>query len=402
MHEDGAVNPRCPRVRFSEEEIAQFYKPWSKALVVRVLEKSFPYQALRRWLEFLWAKRGRIQVADLSNDFFLVRFSDVDDYHRAAFDGPWKTVVSRIGDHIGKTVRLDLARARYARVCVEVDFSKPLLGKYMIGNRVFYVEYECLENLCYFCGMYGHKHDNCPDLAEPADSTPVVDPPKASEPVVAEEGDTGSWMTVSRRRKKKVGKQVQDTDQGSGSRFTILQKEQEEVVTAVGQGSGKEQVKPCPKATQDPPFIESLVTITKSLFPMPKADDKGCPPKQPLGDVTNTTSSSNSGVKMIAVATPPDNQQNESVKLVSVPVSYENPIFESDFAPSSVAQIKKLAREKSKVNKGSKAPPATLVGVKDKPRVKNYVPRGPRQTGNGKAKDGVKKAEEDKPPDPKC
>ncbi|CAN1179261.1 hypothetical protein LINPERHAP1_LOCUS37816 [Linum perenne] len=29
------------------------------------------------------------------------------------------------------------ARARYARVCVEVDLTKPLLGKYVIDNRVF-------------------------------------------------------------------------------------------------------------------------------------------------------------------------------------------------------------------------------------------------------------------------
>ncbi|CAN1188875.1 hypothetical protein LINPERHAP1_LOCUS39119 [Linum perenne] len=54
------------------------------------------------------------------------------------------------------------ARARYARVFIEVDISKPLLGKYMIGDRVYYVEYECLENLCYTCGVYGHKLEACP------------------------------------------------------------------------------------------------------------------------------------------------------------------------------------------------------------------------------------------------
>ncbi|CAN1153887.1 hypothetical protein LINPERPRIM_LOCUS14994, partial [Linum perenne] len=65
----------------------------------------------------------------------------------------------RIGNHIGRTIRLDLAtsegaRARYARVCVEVDLSKPPLDKYMIGDRVFYVEYECLENICYTCDIH--------------------------------------------------------------------------------------------------------------------------------------------------------------------------------------------------------------------------------------------------------
>ncbi|CAN1120538.1 hypothetical protein LINPERHAP2_LOCUS254 [Linum perenne] len=72
------------------------------------------------------------------------------------------TAVNRIENHIGRTIRMDLAtaegaRARYARVCVEVDLSKPLLGKYMIGERVFFVEYESLENFCHCCGFYGHK-----------------------------------------------------------------------------------------------------------------------------------------------------------------------------------------------------------------------------------------------------
>ncbi|CAN1743212.1 hypothetical protein LINPERHAP1_LOCUS1713, partial [Linum perenne] len=77
------------------------------------------------------------------------------------------TAVTRIGNYIGKMIRLDLAtsesaRARYARVCVEVDLSKPLLRKYMIENRVFYVEYESIENLCFGCGKYGVKVDCCP------------------------------------------------------------------------------------------------------------------------------------------------------------------------------------------------------------------------------------------------
>ncbi|CAN1836499.1 hypothetical protein LINPERHAP1_LOCUS34792 [Linum perenne] len=88
---------------------------------------------MKRRLDYLWAKSGPIQVSDLSNNFFLVRFASQEDYSTAAFKGPWKLAVSRIGNCIGKTVRLDLAtsegtRGRYARVCVEADLTKPLLG----------------------------------------------------------------------------------------------------------------------------------------------------------------------------------------------------------------------------------------------------------------------------------
>ncbi|CAN1787184.1 hypothetical protein LINPERHAP1_LOCUS17536, partial [Linum perenne] len=69
-------------------------------------------------------------------------------------------VVQRIGNHIGRTVHLDLetaerARAQYARVCVEIDLSKPLLGKYLLDERVMFIEYESLDNICFLAGCMG-------------------------------------------------------------------------------------------------------------------------------------------------------------------------------------------------------------------------------------------------------
>ncbi|CAN1787955.1 Putative ribonuclease H protein At1g65750 [Linum perenne] len=103
---------------------------------------------MKRRLEFLWARSGPIQVSDLDNRLFLVRFAQEKDYRVAAFGGPWKiydfyiavaqwspsfneedpfksiltwvrlpklpiqyfnqVAVERIGNYIGKTVRLDL------------------------------------------------------------------------------------------------------------------------------------------------------------------------------------------------------------------------------------------------------------------------------------------------------
>ncbi|CAN1821686.1 hypothetical protein LINPERHAP1_LOCUS29622 [Linum perenne] len=268
MQDDDIANPRCRRIHFSEEEITKFYKPWSKTLVVRVLEKSFAYPALKCRLESLWVKIGHVQVSDLSNEFFLVQFSSVNDYHRAAFAAPWKmfdyyitvacwtpgfnedpvkkiltwvqlpklsiqffnhTMVNRIGNHMSKTIRMDLAtsegaRGRYARVCVEVDLSKPLLGKYKIGDRVLYVEYESLENVCFHCRMYGHQLVACLSLS-PTDgpSDPVEQSQKVDEPS-EKENDTGSWMTVTRRRLPKSSnkKEVNPKSNTNGSRFNFL------------------------------------------------------------------------------------------------------------------------------------------------------------------------------------
>ncbi|CAN1132974.1 hypothetical protein LINPERHAP2_LOCUS7379 [Linum perenne] len=230
MQEDQVQNPNCPRIPFSEEEIRSFYKPWSKALVVKVLEKTFSFLTVKRRLESLWAKSGRIQVCDLANNFFLVRFSEAVDYHRAAFDGPWKVAVSMIGNFIGRTVRLDLAtskgaRARYARLCVEVDLSKPLLGKYIIEDRVHLIEYESLEDICFGCGFYGHKLGSCTlNLTDPPPEKIGIETAIPVEPPTSEATE-GSWMTVQRRQKKKGPKStpVETKSKNSGSRFEILQ-----------------------------------------------------------------------------------------------------------------------------------------------------------------------------------
>ncbi|CAN1822060.1 hypothetical protein LINPERHAP1_LOCUS29844 [Linum perenne] len=204
MQDDLVGNPRCPHIAFSESEVRSFYKPWSKAIVVKVLEKTFSFLTVKRRLESLWAKVGRIQVMDMANNFFLVRFSDQEDYQRAVFGGPWKVAINRIGNYIGRTVRMDLAtsegaRARYARVCVELDLTNPLLEKYMIEDRVFHIVYESLENMCFSCGFYGHKDDGCPsNKPAPACESEVAASEEAEE---ISEGDIGSWMTVCRIKK---------------------------------------------------------------------------------------------------------------------------------------------------------------------------------------------------------
>ncbi|CAN1824753.1 hypothetical protein LINPERHAP1_LOCUS30889 [Linum perenne] len=169
--------------------------------------------------------------------------SNPDDYQRAAFEGPWKIFVTRIGNVIGRTIRLDLAttkgaRARYARVCVDVDLSKPFLGKYVLDDRTFLIEYESLENICFSCGLYGHKLDSCPlkdkpSTTEEVKNTETATPtaPQASAPAASQ------WMTVSRRSRGKTqrGSQASSSKDDTGSRFSALQVEDsaDQVVNAM-------------------------------------------------------------------------------------------------------------------------------------------------------------------------
>ncbi|CAN1120788.1 hypothetical protein LINPERPRIM_LOCUS936 [Linum perenne] len=397
--------------------MSAFFKPWSRALVVRVLEKSFAFLTIKKRLEYLWAKAGHIQVADLSNDFFLVRFSEATDYQRAAFNGPWKifdyyitvaqwtpdfneeeplskiltwvrlpqlpihffntTAVTRIGNHIGRTIRLDLAttegaRARYARVCVEVDVSKPLLGKYMIGDRVFHVVYESLENLCHSCGMYGHKSDGCPALDPIVQETPSTQTPINIPEETKVENDAGSWMTVTRRRQGKTKSKVEAAvTQENGSRFSVLLREQESSVREETSNASKAS-----PGSDGAKGISQLNSIVAKVFSkvgakgIPKGDDRV---RIPLGDKTNQPGKAcgqtvNSG-KSVGFDIPGCD------KLVSVPVNYFNPTFEANNAVRVESDPKRVGRPKNSTLKGKKKENEKVTKTAPLGKVRSFKPQ---------------------------
>lgn len=71
-----------------------------------------------------------------------------------------------IASAIGKPIRVDkntinVARGRFARVCVEIDLMQPIVGKYWLDGHWYQVEYEGLHLICSKCGCYNHLTQNC-------------------------------------------------------------------------------------------------------------------------------------------------------------------------------------------------------------------------------------------------
>ncbi|CAN1180942.1 hypothetical protein LINPERHAP2_LOCUS35052, partial [Linum perenne] len=375
-----------------------FYRSWSKALVVKVLERSFSFGAVKRRLETLWARNGEIQVSDASNSFFLVRFADSNDYQRAAFQGPWKifdyyfsvarwspyfneeeplktllmwvrlpklpihffnqVAITRIGDCIGRTVRLDLAtsegaRGHYARVCVEIDLSKPLLGKYMIDDRTYLVEYESLENICFTCGFYGHKTNSCQIDHQ---HIPTADEPEVelSTDNAIPTGEAGEWMTVQRRSKTK-GKKASNpppNDLTIGSRFKVLSKpstkDDPESDMAQKKGNGKEEdtdVLTSKLASQLAEVLANAPCMQKVMVDTVKTPKAKSTPRQPLKNISNVYKKS---AEQITTRGLSQTDMEQSTELVTVPVVYDNPTFQG------VSQTTKLTRGKKPATKHDK------------------------------------------------
>lgn len=157
-------------------------------------------------LKNMWKLRGDFTLTDLDNDFYLAKFANSDDKEHVLFGGPWMvtdhyltirtwhpnfdpaeatidkvavwvrlpdlaleyydtSVLWKIGNKIGKTLKIDRTtsvgmRGNFARLCVEVDLTKPLLAKFKLRRRVRRIMYEGLHSICFHCGQYGHKHEN--------------------------------------------------------------------------------------------------------------------------------------------------------------------------------------------------------------------------------------------------
>lgn len=73
-----------------------------------------------------------------------------------------KILLRRIGKRLGRTIKVDMAieetsSAKYARLCIEVDLSKPLVAKFQMRRRIWRIEYEGIHLVCYGYGKYGKK-----------------------------------------------------------------------------------------------------------------------------------------------------------------------------------------------------------------------------------------------------
>ncbi|CAN1169821.1 hypothetical protein LINPERHAP2_LOCUS28623 [Linum perenne] len=221
--------------------------------------------------------------------------------------------------------------ARYARVCVEVDLSRPLLGKYVIEDRTFFIEYESLDNICFSCGLYGHKKEGC----KPVDTEEQVDPPTeeaASEKVCSPEGVSGSWMTVKRRNRKPKTPLSSSSQamRNQGSQFDVLGdtviQDENALSEELGSYSKASDSIPDPSKmakTLKAVLDKALNTKVSNKAGTSKSKGKGIS-QNPLSDITNT-----SGKKKVSDKEKAAKPMVDDEGLVSVPVMFENPVFQS-------------------------------------------------------------------------
>jgi hypothetical protein len=230
---------------------------------VKLLGRRIGYKALETRLKQMWVKKGIINIIDLSNDYYLVTFSHETDHVAALTNGPWfiydhyltvkewcpnfhpqsdtirkvavwvrisglpieyydSKVLRHIGNKIGSTIKVDKntlmqERGKYARICVEVDLTSPLLAMFMIKGRKYNVEYEGLHLLCTNCGRFGHYCEGCPEKNKT--SVEQQKEGSASGGPNSEGVDlVGPWMVVQKPKRSRKAKEKEATPAEGGGR----------------------------------------------------------------------------------------------------------------------------------------------------------------------------------------
>ncbi|KAL4311796.1 hypothetical protein GQ457_01G023690 [Hibiscus cannabinus] len=230
----------------------------------------------------MWNPNGALSLVDLDNEYFLVRFAMEEDFHKVVAGGPWviygsyltvqpwsrhfstdeaypsqimvwvrlpklayryytKSLFRHIAAAIGKVVKIDYnttegKRGRFARLAIMVDLNKPLVSGIVIDGHRQDIEYEGLSAICYKCGRFGHSQDDCGGNGAVESAAATVETPRDPSELY------GPWMQVFHHRRRLGmhktipigGAGSKSAKPGSGSRFMVLEEEQEGVVDMGG------------------------------------------------------------------------------------------------------------------------------------------------------------------------
>ena len=201
------VGPTGPAMKLSDGLKTQLCRPWEKAVILKTMGRSHTLNFMHTKLKQKWNLHGNWQLTDLEDGYFVVRFQMEDDLEYVLTGGPWvvanhyitvqkwrpnflpgEDVIQRmpvwvrlsklpmewidvellrsIGGMLGTTFKVDpitetQARGRYARICVEIDITKPLISSLLVEDREIKVEYESLGSICFKCGRVGHNKEVC-------------------------------------------------------------------------------------------------------------------------------------------------------------------------------------------------------------------------------------------------
>lgn len=79
-----------PRLEISKEKYTSLFKKWRAGLlIIKLLGKLVSYRILSQRLHDIWKLEMRLELTDLEEGYFIVRFFNRNDYLHVFEGGPW-------------------------------------------------------------------------------------------------------------------------------------------------------------------------------------------------------------------------------------------------------------------------------------------------------------------------
>ncbi|KAI9083401.1 hypothetical protein K1719_034615 [Acacia pycnantha] len=263
-------NPLCPKFSFEEPERERLMKPFKRTLVVKLLGRQPAYGFMHnddymgaltggpwvildaylnvaRWRPEFCPKKSKIES--------VVAWVRLPDLPAPLFD---KKFLLNLGNAIGKAIRLDIhtaqrARGKFARMCVELDLTRPLIPEFNVDGKVLSVVYESLGLLCTKCGWVGHRKDGCVEFHRKRMEVGMeVEVPEGNQRNENKNGEERElWKTVQRVRRPRKDPVLTKAPQ-QGSRFTVLDMDvgEEGMVAKGAKEAEGDEANECLKAAQ--------------------------------------------------------------------------------------------------------------------------------------------------------
>ncbi|KAK3027769.1 hypothetical protein RJ639_041129 [Escallonia herrerae] len=86
---DSSTQNNMPKIILSQTLKAKIRQPWQRTLIIKVVGAIYTPSNLSQRRHGIWKPTGIIQLIDLSNGFFSVKFDAHTDYLKALEHGPW-------------------------------------------------------------------------------------------------------------------------------------------------------------------------------------------------------------------------------------------------------------------------------------------------------------------------